>query len=93
MPINLTDVRQKIDAIDKQMFGLMARRGEYVKLAAKFKTTEAEVAAPDRVAIVIEKVKKIATESGADVVVVEQVYRKMITEFIELERRELKERY
>ena len=92
MPINLTDVRQKIDAIDKQMFGLMARRGEYVKLAAKFKTTEAEVAAPDRVAIVIEKVKKIATESGADVVVVEQVYRKMIAEFIELERRELKER-
>ena len=91
MPINLTDVRQKIDAIDKQMFGLMARRGEYVKLAAKFKTTEAEVAAPDRVAIVIEKVKKIATESGADVVVVEQVYRKMIAEFIELERRELKE--
>ncbi|HCN74839.1 chorismate mutase [Pseudolactococcus plantarum] len=93
MPINLTDVRQKIDAIDKQMFGLMARRGEYVKLAAKFKTTEAEVAAPDRVAIVIEKVKKIATESGADVVVVEQVYRKMIAEFIELERRELKERH
>ena len=93
MPINLTDVRQKIDAIDKQMFGLMARRGEYVKLAAKFKTTEAEVAAPDRVAIVIEKVKNIATESGADVVVVEQVYRKMIAEFIELERRELKERH
>lgn len=93
MPINLTDVRQKIDAIDKQMFGLMARRGEYVKLAAKFKTTEAEVAAPDRVAIVIEKVKKIATESGADVVVVEQVYRKMIAEFIELERRALKERH
>ena len=93
MPINLTDVRQKIDAIDKQMIGLMARRGEYVKLAAKFKTTEAEVAAPDRVAIVIEKVKKIATESGADVVVVEQVYRKMIAEFIELERRELKERH
>lgn len=93
MPINLTDVRQKIDAIDKQMIGLMARRGEYVKLAAKFKTTEAEVAAPDRVAIVIEKVKKIATESGADVVVVEQVYRKMIAEFIELERRALKERH
>lgn len=93
MPTNLTDVRQKIDAIDKQMIGLMARRGEYVKLAAKFKTTEAEVAAPDRVAIVIEKVKKIATESGADVVVVEQVYRKMIAEFIALERRELKERH
>lgn len=93
MPTNLTDVRQKIDAIDKQMIGLMARRGEYVKLEAKFKTTEAEVAAPDRVAIVIEKVKKIATESGADVVVVEQVYRKMIAEFIELERRELKERH
>lgn len=93
MPTNLTDVRQKIDAIDKQMIGLMARRGEYVKMAAKFKTTEAEVAAPDRVAIVIEKVKKIATESGADVVVVEQVYRKMIAEFIALERRELKERH
>lgn len=93
MPTNLTDVRQKIDAIDKQMIGLMARRGEYVKLAAKFKTTEAEVAAPDRVAIVIEKVKKIATENGADVVVVEQVYRKMIAEFIALERRELKERH
>lgn len=93
MPTILTDVRQKIDAIDKQMIGLMARRGEYVKLGAKFKTTEAEVAAPDRVAIVIEKVKKIATESGADVVVVEQVYRKMIAEFIELERRELKERH
>ena len=93
MTTSLTGVRQKIDDIDRQMIGLMARRGKYVKVAAKFKTTEAEVAATDRVATVIEKVKKIATESGADVVVVEQVYRKMITEFIELERRELKERY
>lgn len=69
MTTSLTNVHQKIDAIDRQMIGLMARRGKYVKVAAKFKTTEAEVAATDRVATVIEKVKKIEIESGADVVV------------------------
>lgn len=93
MMTSLEEVRQSIDDIDRQMIGLIARRGKYVKAAANFKNTAAEVEAPDRVAQVIEKVKKIAVESGADVVVVEQVYRKMISEFIELEHRELKERY
>lgn len=88
---NLNEVRQKIDEIDQRIITLIAERGEYVKAAAQFKKTAAQVAAPDRVAQVIEKVKQIATEKGADPELVGQVYQTMIAEFIALEHRMVKE--
>ena len=50
--------------------------------AAGFKKTTDDVRAPARVEQVIAKVRAMAQETGASPVVVEQVYRAMISAFI-----------
>ena len=53
--------------------------------AARFKKTTAEVRAPQRALQVIAKVTALAKELGADPAVTEQVYRAMISGFIQAE--------
>lgn len=86
MLTSLADVRLRIDAIDRQLVTLIAERGAYVAQAASFKRSDAEVAAPDRVAQVLARVNGLATELGADQQVVAATWRAMIGAFIEFER-------
>jgi isochorismate pyruvate lyase len=85
---SLDQVRAQIDRLDRQIVALLAERGEYVRQAARFKKTSADVAAPARVEQVIAKVRTLASESGAEPAVVERVYRAMIAAFIETEQAE-----
>lgn len=85
---SLADVRSAIDQIDFMLVGLLAERGRYVREAARFKRSDAEVAAPDRVQRVIDRALRHARDMGAPPEVVEAVYRQMIAGFIALERRE-----
>lgn len=85
---NIVDVRRNIDSIDKELVALIAKRGAYVKQAAQFKATTAEVEAPKRVDQVIEKVTSIALAEGANICVIEAVWRSMISAFIEAEKEE-----
>ncbi len=82
---SLEEVRTNIDRIDRQMVSLLAERGQYVAQAARFKTDAQAVAAPARVEQVITRVVGLARELGADVEVVERVYRAMISAFIDAE--------
>jgi len=79
---NLEEVRDHIDRIDRQIVALLAQRGAYVRQAAQFKTSRAEVEAPARVAQVIAKVRALAEELGANPDLTERVYREMIDGFI-----------
>jgi isochorismate pyruvate lyase len=85
---SLDDVRSAIDAIDRQLVGLVAEREQWVRQAARFKNNRAEVEAPARVEQVIGKVRALASEAGASPEVVERLYRAMIAAFIELEHAE-----
>ena len=88
-PINecnsLEDVRANIDRVDRQIVALLAERGGYVQQAARFKKTTDDVKAPQRVEQVIAKVVALSRELGADPAVTEQVYRAMISAFINAE--------
>lgn len=88
----LADIRLEIDEIDQQLVRLIASRGELVKEAGQVKKTAHEVEAPDRVAQVIDKVSRHALETGADVRLVETLYRQMIAGFIQLEHQVVKKR-
>lgn len=83
---SLDEVRHRIDAIDRQLVALIAERSAYVTQAASFKRSDAEVAAPDRVAQVLARVDALAAEHGASRPVVEATWRAMIGAFIERER-------
>ena len=82
---SLDEVRAQIDRLDRAIVELLAERGGYVRQAARFKKTSADVRAPARVEQVIAKVRALADELGADADVVERVYRAMIAAFIDAE--------
>lgn len=82
---SIDEVREHIDRIDRDIVALLAERGGYVRQAANFKKTTADVKAPQRVEQVIAKVVALSLECGANPVVVEGVYRTMIAEFINAE--------
>lgn len=84
----LTEVRESIDALDRQIVALLAERGRYVKDAARFKRDAFQVSAPARQQQVIDKVTALAVEKGAYPEVVEACYRAMIAGFIAREQRD-----
>ena len=81
----LEQVRANIDRIDRQLVTLLSERGAYVAAAARFKKTTDDVQAPQRVEQVIAKVTALSRELGANPNVTEQVYRAMISAFIQAE--------
>lgn len=83
---SLDEVRLNIDRLDRQLVSLIAERGAYVKQAAGFKKSTDEVAAPQRVARILEQVKVLAEQAGAEPRVVEATWRAMVGAFIEVER-------
>ncbi len=82
---SIKQVRANIDRIDRQIVALLAERGGYVKQAARFKKTAEDVKDPQRVEQVIANVTSWSRELGANPVVTEQVYRAMISAFINAE--------
>lgn len=81
----IEDVRNRIDQIDNELVKMIALRSQCVKAAAAFKSDHSAVRAPDRVQQVIDKVCKQATEIGLPAVIIEKVYRTMISAFIDYE--------
>lgn len=82
---SLEMVRVEIDRVDRMMLALLAERGAYVKQAARFKTSAADVPAPKRVDQVIANARGVAVELGADPTVAEATWRAMIAAFIQSE--------
>ena len=83
---SLDDVRREIDLLDREIVALLARRAGYVDAAARFKTSEHHVAAPERQAAMLQARREWAAEAGLDPDVIEDVYRRLVAYFI---RREL----
>lgn len=87
---NLEEVRLNIDRIDDEIIKLIAERTDYVMQASEFKKNENGVKAPGRVEEVIQKVRAKAVEYGADPDMVEELYREMISRFINMEMEEFR---
>ncbi|MEU8421461.1 chorismate mutase [Micromonospora sp. NPDC048835] len=81
----LTEIRARIDELDAELVGLLARRETLVRQAAPLKSDSQAVRAPDRVAQVVARVRGLAGDAGADPDLIERIYRGMIQAFIEME--------
>ena len=75
----LEEIRAGMDAIDREIVALIARRVEYVRAAAKFKTSSANVAAPERVAAVLKTRREWAEAAGLSGDVMESIYRELVS--------------
>jgi isochorismate pyruvate lyase len=76
---SLDEIRAGMDAIDRQIVSLIAERVAYVRAAARFKTSSANVAAPDRVAAVLRTRREWGEAKGLSGDVVESLYRDLVT--------------
>ena len=88
--MELKEIRQEIDRIDTKIIGLLSKRAKLVIKAGKLKKDEQGVRDPKRVEQVINKVKLKAAEVGLDPYIAEQIYRAIISCFIDRELKEFK---
>ena len=83
---NIEDIREAIDELDRQIITLLGERFKYVKEIVKFKEkTKDSIIAHKRREAVIETRRKLAVENGLDPDVIENIYRSLISHFIEVE--------
>ena len=82
---NMADIRVEIDRLDRQVIALLGERFSYVKAASKFKTSETDVKAPERVQAMLQQRRAWAEEAGLSADVIEKLYRDLVNYFIEEE--------
>ncbi|WP_341736939.1 MAG: isochorismate lyase [Microcoleus sp.] len=87
---NILEVREEIDRIDRKVIDALSKRFEYVIAAARFKTSEASVKAPDRFYAMLQQRREWAQEAGLNADVVEKLYRDLVNHFIEEEMKHYK---
>ena len=85
---NLRQAREHIDVIDRTLVELIATRQFLVDETTRFKKTETDLQAPERMEQVITQVRALAQQHGVDADFMEHLYREMFQHFIQ---RELKE--
>jgi len=75
---DMSDVRAAIDALDREIVGLLADRLHFIGEAARIKADRDAVRDTPRVEDVVNKVRATATEVGIDPDFVEPLYRDLI---------------
>jgi isochorismate pyruvate lyase len=87
----ITEVRNGIDIIDKQLIELIGKRYEYIKEIVRFKTNQADVEAKPRYDEVLKIRRQWAIEQNLSPDVIESMYKIMIQYFIEEQMRLLQQ--
>ena len=85
---SIEEVREGIDALDREVIALIGDRARFVEAAARFKTGESSVRAPERRKAMLQARRRWAEEEGLSPQVIEDVYETLISYFVnrELER-------
>jgi len=81
----LDEARKEIDKVDDEIVKLIAKRNDYIKQIAHFKTSIDEVKAEDRIADVISRVRQQAIELDLSPNLINDLYVRMIDGMVESE--------
>ena len=81
----MEDIRVEIDKMDRDIIAILGKRFEYVKSAAKFKSSEASVGAPERFKSMLEQRRIWASSEGLSPDAIEKMYRDLVNYFIKEE--------
>jgi isochorismate pyruvate lyase len=81
----LDEARLEIDKVDEEIVKLIARRNDYIKQIAHFKTSIDEVKAEDRIDDVISKVRQQAIGLDLSPNLINDLYIRMIDGMVESE--------
>jgi len=81
----LDEAREEIDKVDTNIVALIAKRNDYIKQIAHFKTSVDEVKAEDRIDDVISRVREQAISLGLSPNLINDLYVRMIDAMVESE--------
>jgi len=81
----LEEARKRIDAVDEEIVKLIAKRNDYIKEIAHFKTSVDEVKAEERIADVISRVRRQAIDLDLSPNLINDLYVRMINAMVESE--------
>jgi isochorismate pyruvate lyase len=79
---SMAQLRVAIDALDRQLVTLLARRQAYIERAAVLKNGRDQVRDPARIEDVVQKVVAAAKEAGLNPAIAEPVWRTLIEQSI-----------
>jgi isochorismate pyruvate lyase len=79
---HMTEIRGEIDRLDQQVIALLGQRYLYVKAAAKFKTSETSVKAPERLQAMLQQRRAWAEQEGLNPAVIAKLYEDLVNHFI-----------
>ncbi|RLA70598.1 MAG: chorismate mutase [Epsilonproteobacteria bacterium] len=86
----LDEARAEIDVVDSEIVALIAKRNDYIKQIAHFKTSVEEVKAEERIADIISNVRAQAISLDLSPNLINDLYVRMIDEMVENEISEFK---
>ena len=81
----LDEARTEIDKVDEEIVKLIAKRNDYIKRIAHFKTSVDEVKAEDRISDVISRVREQAIALDLSPNLINDLYVRMIDAMVESE--------
>ena len=81
----LDEAREQIDKVDEEIVALIAKRNDYIKQIAHFKTSIEEVKAEDRISDVISRVREQAISLDLSPNLINDLYVRMIDAMVESE--------
>jgi len=87
---NIEEVRSYIDDIDHEVISLLGKRFQFVKQASTFKKNEDTVKAPERFKAMLIKRREWAAEQNLNQDVIENLYKDLVSYFIEEELKAFK---
>ena len=93
---NLTDkqklnkARIEIDKIDSKLLPLIVKRSKMVNLALESKTKKSQIIDQKRIKSILTKVAKAAKSKSADPNLIKSIWKSMIWNFIDYEKKEFK---
>jgi isochorismate pyruvate lyase len=79
---SIEDVREAIDVLDRRVLALLGQRAGYVAAAARFKSDETDVRAPERQGTMLARRRGWAGEEGLDPDFVEGLYQSIVSHFV-----------
>jgi len=77
-PSGMDEIRAAIDALDRQIAPLLAERTAWVRSAAQFKETRADVVVPWRIEDVVTKASSHVDALGEDPEPIAHMYRSIV---------------
>ena len=88
----LNKARVEIDKIDEKLLPLIVKRSKMVNIALESKIKKSQIIDQKRIKSILSKVEKVAKSKSADPNLIKSIWKSMIWNFIDYEKKEFKKR-